>query len=530
MKKVMGCYIRLSHADEANRDDQHESNSIRNQRELIHRYLADHPEFSDWMILEFVDDGYSGTTENRPEFQRLLTLVHLGEIHGVIVKDLSRFARNYITMGNYLEQVFPLLCVRFISINDGYDSISANTSFDSMSVTLKAILHSYYSRDLSAKIFSCNTQRMKNGQFAGTPCFGYIMNEDRTHFIIDPEAAKIVRLIFDMALSGVTRPEIVKHLNDHAIPTPADYRQKQGRGKGNMITPHPLWDHVKVSKILRQEAYTGKLIMRKHIQPVPCVKKYRKATPEEQFVRENAHEPIVSREEFDKVQALMPRRKGWDRKNQREYPLKGLVRCGTCGKLMCVADAPVRGGFICKESRIEHSICSPKVHPMADVEQAVYQKIVHQQQLLLRQKNARISQDHKLQTTAIQTPLQIFYRQQSQLQQEKARNYETYISGDLTPEEYAILKKENAQQMLELQNNISILESQLASQPIPPLVSDYVQATRIVNQYSKSTELSRDMAGSFVDQILLFEDHIDIQWKYVWLATEGDQNGQKKSE
>lgn len=530
MRKVMGCYIRLSHADEANHDGQHESNSIRNQRELIHHYLADHPEYSDWVILEFVDDGYSGTTENRPEFQRLLTLVHLGEIHGIIVKDLSRFARNYITMGNYLEQVFPLLGVRFISINDGYDSISANSAFDSMSVTLKAILHSYYSRDLSAKIFSCNTQRMKNGQFAGSPCFGYVMSSDKTHFEIDPEAAKIVRLIFDMALAGKNRPEIVKYLNDHNIPTPADYRQKQGRGKGNMITPNPLWDHVKVSKLLRQEAYTGKLIMRKHIQPVPCVKKYRKTSPDEQFVRENAHVPIVSQEEFDKIQVMMPRRKGWDRKSQREYPLKGLVRCGTCGKRMCITSSPAPGGFVCKESSIEHSICSSKVHPMAELEQTVYQKIMQQQQSLLRHKSIYSTQNHNPQTEATQTQLQTLYRQQSQLQQEKAKNYESYISGNLTPEEYAMLKKENEQQLLDLQRQISILERQLASQPVQPLASDYVQATRKANQYCKSTELSRDMAVSFVNRILLYEDHIDIQWKFAWLAEEGDQNGQKKSE
>lgn len=516
MKKVMGCYIRLSHADEANHDGQHESNSVRNQRELIRHYIADHPEYSDWVILEFVDDGYSGTTENRPEFQRLLTLVHLGEIHGIIVKDLSRFARNYITMGNYLEQVFPLLGVRFISINDGYDSIAANSAFDSMSVTLKSILHSYYSRDLSAKIFSCNTQRMKSGQFAGSPCFGYIMSPDKTHFEIDPEAAKIVRLIFDMALAGKTRPEIVKYLNDHNIPTPADYRQKQGRGKGNMITPNPLWDHVKVSKLLRQEAYTGKLIMRKHIQPVPCVKKYRKTSPDEQFVRENAHEPIVSREEFDKVQTLMPRRKGWDRKSQREYPLKGLVRCGTCGKRMCITSTLAPGGFVCKESSIEHSICSSKVHPMAELEQTVYQKIMQQQQSLLRHKECRSRRDQLSEGV-----FQNLYHQQSQLHQEKAHLYEQYISGDLAPEEYASLKRANEQQLWELEQQISMIENQPNQYSFPP-ASDYVQAARMANQYGNATGLSREMAAGFVKQILLFEDRIDIDWKYDWLLAEGE--------
>lgn len=362
---------------------------------------------------------------------------------------------------------------------------------------------------------------MKNGQFAGSPCFGYTMSPDKTHFEIDPEAAKIVRLIFDMALAGRSRPEIVKFLNDHNVPTPAAYRQKQGRGKGNMITPNPLWDHVKVSKLLRQEAYTGKLIMRKHVQPVPCVKKYRKTSPEEQFVRENAHEPIVSQEEFDKIQVMMPRRKGWDRKSQREYPLKGLVRCGTCGKRMCITSTPSPGGFVCKESSIEHSICSSKVHPMAELEQTVYQKIMQQQQSLLRHKECRSHRDQLAERVSSQSQLQNLYRQQSQLHQEKAHLYEQYISGDLAPEDYVSLKRANAQQLRELEQHISMIENQPDQHPFPP-ASDYVQAARMANQYCNTTGLSREMAAGFVKQILLFDDRIDIDWKFDWLPAEGE--------
>lgn len=122
MKNELGCYIRLSSADEDLSEDQYESASISNQRELIHKYLSAHAEFSNWHIHEFVDDGYSGTNENRPEFQRMIRMTRQGRIKCIIVKDFSRFARNYITMGDYLEQIFPFLGVRFISINDGYDS------------------------------------------------------------------------------------------------------------------------------------------------------------------------------------------------------------------------------------------------------------------------------------------------------------------------------------------------------------------------------------------------------------------------
>ena len=217
MPNELACYIRLSHADDDLDTDQYESASISNQRELIHRYISAHPEFTGWQIHEFVDDGYSGTTENRPEFQRMIRLTRQGRIQCIIVKDFSRFARNYVTMGDYLEQIFPYLGVRFISVNDCYDSAVSTNIADNMSMVLKSILNSYYSRDLSAKMFTCNTQRMKNGEFVGTPCYGYMLNQERKQIIIDPNAAPVVRQIYDLALSGKTRTEIVKILSQKRL-------------------------------------------------------------------------------------------------------------------------------------------------------------------------------------------------------------------------------------------------------------------------------------------------------------------------
>lgn len=520
MNYGIGCYIRLSHADDAKCKSQAESNSVQNQRALIHHYLATHLEFAAGQVHEFVDDGYSGTTENLPEFQRMISMVHLNQLHCIIVKDFSRFARNYITMGNYLEQVFPLLGIRFISINDGYDSMAANNTFDNMSMTLKSILHSYYSRDLSAKIFSCNTQRMKNGSFVGTPCYGYVLSQDRTHFVIDSEAARIVRLIFDMALAGKSRPEIVKFLNDNQVPTPADYRQQHGYGKGNLITPNPLWDHAKVSKLLRQEAYTGVLIMRKHIQPVPCVKKYRKTAPEEQFIREGAHDAIISREEFDRVQEQMPKRKGWNRKNQRVYPLKGLVRCGTCGKTMCITNAPFSRGFQCKESLIEHSICSSQIHQMSVLEHVIHLKIQAFISLILRKEASCEQKQKSSKTIECQEQLQKLYHEQRQLLQVKTQCYEKYVSGALSLDAYMEQKKANSLLGRELQQLITKLEEHLIQNPSVTPSYELVQAAGIANQYCKSSELTQEMVSCFIDRILLFENRYVIQWRFQRLADE----------
>ena len=513
MSPCIGCYIRLSHADE-DKEKQIESNSIHNQRELIHHFILTHPEFCDWSIQEFIDDGFSGTNENRPEFQRMINLIHLNQIHCVIVKDFSRFARNYLITGNYLEQVFPLLGVRFVSINDGYDSMTSVNSLDAMSMSLKSILHSYYSRDLSAKIFATNTQRMKSGLFVGTPCYGYMLNKDRTNLIIDPDAARIVRLIFDMALSGKTRPEIVKYLNDQKIPTPAEYNNHFGHKKTYVVTSHPLWDHTKVSRILRREEYTGKLVMRKKIQPVPCVRKYRKTTPEEQFVREHSHEAIVTQEEFNRVQEMIPRRKGWDRRNQRMYPLKKLVRCGTCGKAMNFVHTADQGCFFCADSHIEHSVCSRRLQPMEEVEKIVYQRIKH---LLPTIKEQGFFPKTPKSTTK-SSELRVLFQKQQDMRRKKVHLYEQYVLGELTLDNYLAQKQDVSQSELELQQLISTLTHQLSapSAEIPP--AELVSVMGDGKRFDKTSELTSEMAKSFIDAVFVFDDCIKIKWKYDWLG------------
>lgn len=510
----LACYIRLSHADDDLDENQYESSSISNQRELIHKYLASHAEFAKWHIHEFVDDGYSGTTENRPEFQRMIHMVRQGQIRCIIVKDFSRFARNYITMGDYLEQIFPCLGVRFISVNDGYDSsISTNIS-DTMTMVLKSILNGYYSRDLSAKMVSFNTQRMKNGDFVGTPCFGYVLNPERTHFMVDPEAAKIVRQIFDLALSGKTRPEIVTILNEEGHPTPAEYNRLHGHGKSQMITSHPLWDHVKVSKILREIAYTGTLIMRKRVPVTPCSKHKRTTLPSEQYVRENAHEPIVSKEEFDRIQEMLPKRKGWNRENQKNYPLKGIARCGICGKVMAFRNSPKPGVLQCPESVLAHSICSPTVFPLPELENTVLQCVKPLMKITLQMerkynRDYTIERSNKCQQTIVE-----LQKKKKQLQQQKAQSYEDYISGLMTLEEYLSLKSSHTTSGQDIDVQLAALEKQEITLSYALMPSDLHQASEHAKAAVNNETLTSEMVQNFIDKIYIFDTHIEIQWKF----------------
>lgn len=514
MTNELACYIRLSHADDDLGVNQYESCSISNQRELIHKYLASHPEFSKWRIHEFVDDGYSGTTENRPEFQRMIRMIRQGQIRCIIVKDFSRFARNYITMGDYLEQIFPCLGVRFISINDGYDSSITTQISDTMTMVLKSILNGYYSRDLSAKMVSFNTQRMKNGEFVGTPCFGYVLNPERTHFVIDPDAAKIVRKIFDLALSGKPRSEIVTLLNEEGLPTPAEYNRQRGYGKSQMVTSHPLWDHVKVSKILREIAYTGTLIMRKRVPVAPCSKHKRIAEPSEQYIRENAHEAIISKEEFERIQELMPKRKGWNRENQKTYPLKGIARCGICGKVMAFRASPKPGVLQCPESVLAHSICSPTLFPLADLEKTILQCLQPLIKITLQMERKYSRKQTMERSNKCQESIAELKQKKKRLQIQKTQSYEEYISGNMTLEKYLSLKSTYSANGQELDMQLANLEKQEISLSYASMPSDTQQAIEYAKQYTNSEILTREMVQSFIDKILIFDTHIEIQWKF----------------
>lgn len=375
MANNLAYYIRLSLADDdvgdSNKD---ESNSVKNQRDLILSYIDSHPEFKGWTVHEFIDDGFTGTNDDRPDFQRLIDLTWQGQIQCIIVKDHSRFARNYIITGNYLEQVFPLLGVRFIAINDNYDSARNQSVEDNMNLVLKSVLNTYYSKDLSRKITASFVQRMRQGTYKAAAPFGYVRRKEAIAFEIDSKAAEIVRKIFTLALAGKERKEIANLLNEEGLPTPAVYNARYHNGAHNQsrtALAHALWEPTMLLPILRNPVYCGDRILRKNVSVTPGSKKRRPARPEEQFFIKDAHAPIVSRKDFEAVQKMLPAKKvGGHRKKSLDYPLKGAVRCGTCRRSM--TRAKNYSVFVCSHAKMEHSQCPKKDFPIAEIEQVVF--------------------------------------------------------------------------------------------------------------------------------------------------------------
>jgi recombinase len=335
-------YIRLSSADEdARYGDKPESNSVTNQRMLLNRYLETHPEFEAYQVLEFQDDGRSGTNFERPGIKAMLEMVRRREIDCVIVKDFSRFGRNYVEVGNYLEQVFPFLGVRFISVNDGYDSKDYPYGVaGDINNGLRNLINELYSRDLSQKVKDSYRQYTKRGQCVSAyPIYGYVKSPaDRRLLIPDPEAADIVRRIFERCNAGEGPTQIASGLNRDGVPTPSQRKRDLGskRQLWNSARLQNEWSDKAITRILRDERYTGKLIGIKTTRTeLGNQKSSRKQSEEDWIVVPGTFEAIVSQETFDEAQRQLETLRRHSGKRETNTPAVHLfsrkLKCGHCG-------------------------------------------------------------------------------------------------------------------------------------------------------------------------------------------------------
>lgn len=250
-------YVRLSSEDDDLRQGgKLESNSIANQRDLLDAFISRMPELASTNVIEFCDDGWSGKNFERPAVQEMIAQARAGKIQCIVVKDLSRFGRDYLTVGSYISSVFPFLGVRFIAVNDGYDSIRP-LDVDSLDTSFKTLLYDFYSRDLSRKVRKAKRFRAQRGDFLSPFApYGFIKDpEDKNHLLIDPPAAEIVRRIFRMMGSGHPTDQIAKVLNSEAVPTPMLYKRAAGcsRTSWPSVQEENIWTRNIVSKILRDE-------------------------------------------------------------------------------------------------------------------------------------------------------------------------------------------------------------------------------------------------------------------------------------
>ncbi len=354
-KYIIAQYLRLSSED----GDKQESDSISNQRKLINFHINKNFINSDVEVIEFVDDGYTGTNLNRPGLRKLLILAETHEINCIIVKDFSRFARNYIESGLYLDKKFPAWNIRFISVNDGYDSLALKGITGGVDIAFKNIAYEMYSRDLSKKVQSSKRIIAQKGEYLGGGMYGYRKSSNgKRMLVVDPVSAEIVKRIFDMYINGEKKMDIAKSLNKDNIPTPSQYKQIiNPKYKNNKICAK--WNAHMIGNILRNEQYTGKLVSGRYIRSRFAIKGQTRYSDEEIIVVNNCHEAIIPQEIFDSVQTKKRKKEVG---NSYNFLLTGLIRCGGCGRAMNLTSmAASCRKYVCKYKKYDDNCIQEKI-------------------------------------------------------------------------------------------------------------------------------------------------------------------------
>lgn len=350
----VGIYIRLSKEDEE-KEKYSESESIQNQRALLMQYIKENKLN---FIAEYVDDGISGTSFDRPGFNKMIEDIENGKINMVITKDLSRLGRNYVQSGYYTETYFPEHNVRYIAILDNIDTAidSANNDI----APFKSILNEMYAKDTSKKINSVLQSKRKQGEYLGTAPYGYKKDpENKYHLIVDEEAAKVVKLIFEKYLKGYGTMQIADYLSEQKIPIPSDYNKKK---RGAKSITYGLWAQSTVRFILSNEIYTGTVIQGKRKKLSFKSKKFIDV-PEEDWVKvPNMHEAIVSIEDYERAKRIIESTKG-SRVGENDYLFKGLLRCYDCKGYIGIRSPDKNGNIYGRCQRYgrygKFDVCSP---------------------------------------------------------------------------------------------------------------------------------------------------------------------------
>lgn len=512
-------YIRLSKED----GDKAESNSVSNQRELIYSYLKNREEIQ--VCEEKIDDGYSGVGFDRPALHSMLEDVKRGKINCIIVKDLSRFGRNYIETGRYIQQIFPFMGVRFIAINDHYDSEQVDSQTDHIILPFKNLMNDSYSRDISIKVRSQIEVRQKRGDYIGSfPVYGYFRDRERKGgLMIDRTAAEVVREIFDLKIKGYNNRKIADYLNEHGIPSPMEYKTllHWRYTTSFKLEPQAKWFPMAVERVLKNEIYTGVMVQGKERTLNYKIKKRIKVSKEDWIRVTDAHEAIISKEDFAIVQKLMLRDTRTAPSGRQLYLFSGLLRCGGCGGNMVRKKIRSAGKeycyYICSNHKNDKSVCSSR-----RIREDFLQKAVLE---MLKAHLALVSTLDELKDMIEKLPLQEKEVQKKCRQLEDRRTeliryqklkvsvYEDYKEDLLTKKEYLEMKEDYESCCKRLEEAVVTLEGEVSSLVREKeLHSPWIERLK---DKGNIDELDRGLLAMTVEEIIVTDaQHITIHFQY----------------
>lgn len=508
MMETLALYMRIS-SEDSNAD--RESCSIGNQRDLLHAFLKSRREFDGWNVLEFFDDGYSGTNFDRPGVQKLLSLAG-STVKCIIVKDFSRFGRNLIEVGDYLDQIFPFLGVRFIAVNEGYDSMQGLGTSVSLDVSLKALVYEMYSRDISEKIRCVKLAKLRRGEYLGNIAFyGYrLSSTEKNKLVIDGPAAEVVRRIFSRAAEGVSMADIAVELNRDGVLSPFMYRKAnnmQVRSAWRVANDNNCWTQENVKRIISDERYTGCLISNRRVRVDVTMKKTQPVPKEDWIVVENTHEAIVSKEVFEQAQMVMRHCRHRKKPDKPPHMFHGLIKCVHCGKTLLRGVCRQRPYYYCVTRRsLPDSPCADVRLEEQDLEKALLSAIRTQVQLMLHPAGI----DRKVLTAdRLKEDLREFQDAISRNKTAQMAAFEDYAKGRISRQEYLFRKNEAARQQEEAAAQYTELTDRMAA-----LQSETCTANDL-GRYAFVEELAREMLEVLVREIRISgKDGIEIVWNF----------------
>ncbi len=518
-------YIRLSRED----GDDRESESIENQRDIIDNYIQEHEELTE--AGEYVDDGYTGTNFNRPGFQKMLKDIEEEKIDCIITKDLSRFGRDHIDTGYYLERYLPANNIRYIAIGDNVDTINPDGL---QFLTFKLSFNDYYAQDISNKIKSVKQRKIEKGEYqAGIPPYGYKKDtETKNHLVPDEYSSQIVKEIFHMYVNkGMSTIKIADELNRREIEPPAIYLRIPTYMKRKSSNPNGkyVWLRGQIGKILKNEVYLGNVVGRKFQKVSHKIAKVRATRKEEYIVLQNMHEPIIDIDTWNKAQEKL---KGYSKSRERKYDhlLKGLVYCAECGNkatLRCREEKRKNGTvwraayFICSKRNNYSGLCDCKQISADLIENVAKEKLKQEiekisfdeQELKQIYKEAKIRVE--ISKNLSMNNLKELKKKLQNLEKTIEEIYQDKINKIIQVEDFKIIYEKKQKERNKVLKEISNIEKEQKVSNKKSVKLDFKEIKKITNEFLKIEKPNKILLERLIKRIE-FDKKNNIKIKFVF--------------
>lgn len=514
----LGEYIRLSKEDlKKGKDD---SNSVKNQRDLLNDFYQKHIEEFE-SVSEYVDDGHTGTDANREDFQRLLADVMSGKINCVVVKDLSRFARNYSDAGSLIDNLFVQMGVRFISLAENVDSFTNPDSVSNIIVPITNVMNDNYCYQTSKKIRQVFDYKRRNGQYIGAFApYGYIKHpKDKHKLIVDPDAAETVKLIFSLFLQGTSKRAIALHLNEHGVPSPSAYKLLKGLPVSTRGYDEPMWGGRMIHAILTNPTYTGDLA-----QGRSRVKSYKvhqiETVPREEWVEvAGTHEAIINYETFDKVQALLKRDTRTSPEGRKVHLFSGFLKCADCGRAVTRCVSKNNHVYYACSTYKNRSRTACTMHSIKHerLEAAVLFGIQYQVHLAVSYSEAitciNSAPTKKSQSFRLDELITTKEKELAKITRYKQSLYQDWKDGEITQQDYRSMKADYERQVAALSDVLERLTAERAE--LANGVDNEHPALVAFMKYQNIDKLTREALIDLVDHIKVYENgNISVKCKF----------------